>query len=101
MSQVRVAYVTPGDVAEMMRVAERLEKDNPRWMVMFGPYSREFVAFPPVYRSPGHGRYRALPGGPAAEDARGRERGPAWRGRERRTRTLGSVRVRAERGAFR
>lgn len=35
-----------GDVAEMKRVAERLEKDHPRWIVLFGDYSREFVAFP-------------------------------------------------------
>jgi hypothetical protein len=27
-------------------VAERLEAANPDWMVMYGSYSREFVAFP-------------------------------------------------------
>lgn len=36
----------PGDVAEMKRVAQRLEKENPRWIVLFGDYSRQFVAFP-------------------------------------------------------
>ena len=35
-----------GDVAEMKRVAERLEEDHPRWIVLFDDYSREFVAFP-------------------------------------------------------
>lgn len=35
-----------GDVAEMKREAERLESDNPLWIVVFGDYSREFVAFP-------------------------------------------------------
>ena len=46
MSQGSAAYATPGDAAEMKRVAERLESDNPRWIVLFGDYSREFVAFP-------------------------------------------------------
>jgi hypothetical protein len=34
-------------------VATRLEQDNPGWMIMYGAYSRQFVAFP-VYpdRSP-------------------------------------------------
>jgi hypothetical protein len=30
----------------MKRVAQRLESDNPLWLVMFGDYSWEFVAFP-------------------------------------------------------
>ena len=29
-----------------VQVAERLDKDNPDWIVMYGSYSREFVAFP-------------------------------------------------------
>jgi hypothetical protein len=27
-------------------VAERLEVDNPDWVIMYGSYSREYVAFP-------------------------------------------------------
>jgi hypothetical protein len=33
------------DISEMRRIAKQLESDNPRWIVMFGVYSREFVAF--------------------------------------------------------
>jgi len=33
------------DVVEMRRIAKQLESDNPLWIVMFGVYSREFVAF--------------------------------------------------------
>jgi hypothetical protein len=29
-----------------VQVAERLEEDNPDWVIMYGIYSREFVAFP-------------------------------------------------------
>ncbi len=36
----------PGDVAEMKRMAGQMEEDNPRWIVLFGEYSRQFVAFP-------------------------------------------------------
>jgi hypothetical protein len=31
---------------EMRRIAERLESANPLWMVVFGAYTHEFVAFP-------------------------------------------------------
>jgi hypothetical protein len=34
------------DTGHAVQVAERLEKDNPEWLVMYGSYSREFVAFP-------------------------------------------------------
>lgn len=37
---------TRAETAEMKRVAEQLESENPRWIVIFGEYSREFVAFP-------------------------------------------------------
>jgi hypothetical protein len=30
----------------MRRIAARLEEDNPSWIVLFGVYTREFVAFP-------------------------------------------------------
>ena len=46
MSQARAAYAAPGDVADMKQVATRLESDNPLWIVLFGIYSRQFVAFP-------------------------------------------------------
>jgi hypothetical protein len=35
-----------GTTEDMQLVAERLESDNPSWIVMFGVYSRQFVAFP-------------------------------------------------------
>lgn len=31
---------------EMLRTAEKLETDNPLWIVVFGVYSQQFVAFP-------------------------------------------------------
>lgn len=31
---------------EMLRTAEKLEADNPLWIIVFGVYSRQFVAFP-------------------------------------------------------
>lgn len=46
MSQAMAADVTPGDVAKLKQIAERLEKDNPRWIVVFGEYTKQFVAFP-------------------------------------------------------
>jgi hypothetical protein len=38
--------VKHGDAEDMRRAAERLESDNPLWSVMFGVYTRQFVAFP-------------------------------------------------------
>ncbi len=40
-----------GDVAEMKQVAERLESDNPWWIVVYGVFTRQFVAFP-RFRAP-------------------------------------------------
>jgi hypothetical protein len=34
------------DAGQAVRVAERLEEDNPDWVIIYGSYSREFVAFP-------------------------------------------------------
>ena len=34
------------DRGRAVQVAERLEVDNPDWVIMYGVYSREFVAFP-------------------------------------------------------
>ena len=34
------------------QVAERLEEDNPDWVIMYGSYSREFVAFPVYPNAP-------------------------------------------------
>jgi hypothetical protein len=36
---------------DMRLIAERLEFENPGWLIMYGVYSRQFVAFP---------RFRAL-----------------------------------------
>jgi hypothetical protein len=34
------------DAGRAVQVAERLEVDNPDWVIMYGSYSREYVAFP-------------------------------------------------------
>jgi hypothetical protein len=34
------------DTGRAVQVAERLEVDNPDWVIMYGSYSREYVAFP-------------------------------------------------------
>jgi hypothetical protein len=47
MSEATAARVTgPGEMAEMRRIAGRLEEENPSWIVVFGVFTREFVAFP-------------------------------------------------------
>jgi hypothetical protein len=33
-------------VADMRLLAQRLERENPSWIVLYGAYSKEFVAFP-------------------------------------------------------
>jgi len=33
-------------VANMRLLAQRLERENPSWIVLYGAYSKEFVAFP-------------------------------------------------------
>jgi hypothetical protein len=37
---------TRADPAQMHQIAAQIEEDNPSWIVMFGIYTREFVAFP-------------------------------------------------------
>ena len=32
--------------ADMRLLAQRLEQENPSWIVLYGAYSKEFVAFP-------------------------------------------------------
>ena len=39
------------DPAEMRRVAARMEEENPWWIVVFGVFTQEFVAFP-RFRAP-------------------------------------------------
>lgn len=34
------------DHAAMLRAAAKLESENPRWIVLYGVYSEEFIAFP-------------------------------------------------------
>ena len=36
----------PAGVAETKRIAEEMAKRHPLWIVMFGDYSKQFVAFP-------------------------------------------------------
>jgi hypothetical protein len=53
MSQATAARATgPGDVTEMQRIAGQMEEDNPSWIVVFGVYTRQFVAFP-RFHAPG------------------------------------------------
>ena len=40
------AAATRPDLARMRQIAAQIQADNPRWIVMFGVYSRQFVAFP-------------------------------------------------------
>jgi hypothetical protein len=40
------AQPRPPTTEEMRQEAERLERDNPRWIILFGIYTRELVAFP-------------------------------------------------------
>ena len=51
-----------------VQVAERIEADNPDWMVMYGSYSREFVAFPVYLDAPDNSYCSAKD--PAALDGR-------------------------------
>ena len=39
------------DDQERRELAGRIERDNPRWLVVWGVYTREFVAFP-LFRVP-------------------------------------------------
>jgi hypothetical protein len=59
------------DRGQAAQVAERLEYDNPDWMVMYGSYSREFVAFPVYPDAPDNSYCSAKD--PAALDGRIRE----------------------------
>jgi hypothetical protein len=34
------------DENEMVRIASKLESENPLWIVIFGVYTRQFVGFP-------------------------------------------------------
>ena len=38
--------VSPDSDEDMARVATELEAENPLWIVVFGVYTRQFVAFP-------------------------------------------------------
>jgi hypothetical protein len=47
-------YVQPSrDEEDHREQAARLERDNPRWMVVWGTFSHEFVAFPLFHVPPG------------------------------------------------
>jgi hypothetical protein len=37
---------TQDDTLNMLRTADKLESESPLWIVIFGTYSRQFVAFP-------------------------------------------------------
>ena len=36
----------PPPVEDMRLIAQRLEHENPSWIVLYGAYSKQFVAFP-------------------------------------------------------
>jgi hypothetical protein len=38
--------MTAEKAEDMRRIAEKLEAENPQWIVLFGVYSQQFVAFP-------------------------------------------------------
>ena len=38
---------------ESREIAQRIEQDNPRWIVVFGVYTRQFVGFPRFPAPPG------------------------------------------------
>jgi hypothetical protein len=59
------------DTDQAVRVAERIEAANPDWMVMYGSYSREFVAFPVYLDAPDNSYCSAKD--PAALDGHIRE----------------------------
>jgi hypothetical protein len=47
-------YAGPaGNEEDHREQAERLDRDNPRWMVVWGTFSHEFVAFPLFHVPPG------------------------------------------------
>jgi hypothetical protein len=37
---------THDETLNMLRIADNLESENPLWIVVFGIYSRQFIAFP-------------------------------------------------------
>lgn len=48
----RPAVTSPAD--EMCRrMAQRLQSENPRWLIVWGPYTREYTAFPLLPVPPG------------------------------------------------
>jgi hypothetical protein len=42
---IAIGPVKGADIGEMRRIAKQLESENPLWIVIFGVYSQEFVAF--------------------------------------------------------
>ena len=42
----------PDNTGRGVQVAERLEEDHPDWVIVYGTYSREFVAFPVYLDAP-------------------------------------------------
>jgi hypothetical protein len=45
MSETHYKPTSDGDTA-MLLAAARLESDNPLWIVLYGVYTEEFIAFP-------------------------------------------------------
>jgi hypothetical protein len=42
----RIYKATDDEMLRMLRTAEEMELDNPLWIIIFGVYTRQFVAFP-------------------------------------------------------
>ena len=62
--------------AAMLEAAERLESDNQLWIVLYGVYSEEFIAFP-RFNVPS-GMTMLVARYPAALAATGSERSSGW-----------------------
>jgi hypothetical protein len=45
-AMVAVGQIMRDTEDDMRYIAERLESDNPLWVVLYGVYSKQFVAFP-------------------------------------------------------
>jgi hypothetical protein len=40
------AHARDAEAAEMRRIAEQIAEEHPLWIVMFGDFTKQFVAFP-------------------------------------------------------
>jgi len=43
----------PADDHEARELAQRIEHEHPRWIVVFGPFTKQFICFPRFAAAPG------------------------------------------------